>query len=187
MDRKEQILEFATELVQTRGYTAFSYADLSEHLGITKASIHYHFPTKEALGDAIAQRYRVNINKTLADARRKSSDPWRQIEAYFRMVLGVVRCRDRICAAGSVQSEFNVVPGAMREEMCSLIDEVIDWIAEVLAEGRRQGVMEFAGTPADQAAVIFSCMQGAMQHGRAMGLARFRRILDQVKRNLKAA
>ncbi len=25
MDRKEQILEIATELVQTRGYSAFSY------------------------------------------------------------------------------------------------------------------------------------------------------------------
>ncbi len=187
MDRKDQILELATELIQTSGYTAFSYADLSEHLGITKASIHYHFPTKEALGDAVAKRYRENISKTLADARRKASDPWTQLEAYFRMVLGIVRCRDRICAAGSVQSEFNVVPDAMRDEMCTLIDEVIDWIAEVLAEGRRQGVMDYSGSPADQAAVIFSCMQGAMQHGRAMGLARFRRILDQVKRNLKAA
>ena len=44
MTRKDQILEVATELVQTRGYSAFSYQDLSDRLGITKASLHHHFP-----------------------------------------------------------------------------------------------------------------------------------------------
>ena len=56
MDRKEQILEVATELVQTRGYSAFSYQDLSDRLGITKASIHHHFPSKEEIYKAAIQR-----------------------------------------------------------------------------------------------------------------------------------
>ncbi len=185
MNRKEQIVELATELLQTRGYSAFSYQDLSERLKITKASIHYHFPTKAALGEAVAKRYRESVTRTLDQAVRKSSDPWKQLDAYFRMVFQVVQCRDRICAAGSVQSEFNVVPSSMRREMIALISEVIQWLADVLAEGRRNGVMHFTGKPADQAAVIFNCMQGAMQYGRAMGIDKFRRIPDQIKKNLK--
>lgn len=47
---KEQLLHEAEKLLRTRGYAAFSYGHLSEIIGIRKASIHYHFRTKEALG-----------------------------------------------------------------------------------------------------------------------------------------
>ena len=46
MDRKTQIIELATELVQSKGFDSFSYNDLSEDLGIRKASIHHHFAKK---------------------------------------------------------------------------------------------------------------------------------------------
>ncbi len=71
MDRKEQILEVATELVQTRSYSAFSYQDLSDRLGITKASIHYHFRTKEDLGTAVAEKYNTEVRAILDAATRK--------------------------------------------------------------------------------------------------------------------
>ena len=37
-----QILDLAETLIQTRGYSAFSYQDIADSLGIRKASIHYH-------------------------------------------------------------------------------------------------------------------------------------------------
>lgn len=75
MNRKEQILKLATELVQTRAYNAFSYQDLSEQLGITKASIHYHFPSQEALGQAVAERYSERVIAHLNGIKAKSDDP----------------------------------------------------------------------------------------------------------------
>ncbi|KFJ90149.1 TetR family transcriptional regulator, partial [Pseudomonas sp. 1-7] len=51
------MIQTAENLMRTRGYTAFSYADLSEAVGIRKASIHHHFPTKEDLGAAIVEEY----------------------------------------------------------------------------------------------------------------------------------
>ena len=48
----EDILDRAEALIQTRGYSAFSYQDISDTLGIRKASIHYHFPSKTDLGVA---------------------------------------------------------------------------------------------------------------------------------------
>ena len=53
----EQILDLAEMLIQTRGYSAFSYQDISDALGITKASIHYHFASKTDLGIAVVDRY----------------------------------------------------------------------------------------------------------------------------------
>ncbi len=185
MDRKEQILEVATELVQTRGYSAFSYQDLSARLGITKASIHHHFPSKADLGTAVAEQYNADVQAALAEAKRTSDDPWVQLDGYLQIVLEVIKTPDRICAAGSVQSEINVVPTAMGTSMCSLVQHVIGWISEVIATGRDRGVMDFPGTPAHQAALIFSAAQGAMQYGRANGQNKARQVMQQIKKGLK--
>ncbi len=54
---KQQILIAATALAQQYGLNAFSYLDLSEIVGIAKASIHYHFPSKTDLACAILINY----------------------------------------------------------------------------------------------------------------------------------
>ena len=185
MTRKDQILEVATELVQTRGYSAFSYQDLSDRLGITKASLHHHFPSKEGLGQAVAEKYTADVKAALAEAQRRSDDPRVQLEGYVRFVLGIIKTHDRICAAGSVQSEINVVPKAMGQSMCSLVQYVIAWISKVIKNGRDRGVMDFPGTPDSQAAMIFAAAQGAMQYGRANGEKRARQVMQQIMKGLK--
>ncbi len=185
MSRKDQILEVATELVQTRGYSAFSYQDLSDRLGITKASIHHHFPSKAGLGRAVAEKYNADVKAALAEAKRKSDHPRVQLEGYVQFVLAIIKTHDRICAAGSVQSEINVVPKAMGQSMCSLVQHVIGWISTVIKNGRDRGVMDFPGTPDNQAALIFAAAQGAMQYGRANGEKKARQVMQQVKESLK--
>jgi TetR/AcrR family transcriptional repressor of nem operon len=54
----ERILDTAQALAQVRGYNGFSYADISAELAITKPSIHYHFPSKAQLAEALVARYR---------------------------------------------------------------------------------------------------------------------------------
>ena len=86
MTRKDQILEVATELVQTRGYNAFSYQDLSDRLGITKASIHHHFPSKEDLGIAVAEKYRAEVE----GARRREAQIKKIVEPRQKLFLALL-------------------------------------------------------------------------------------------------
>ncbi len=79
----------------------------------------------------------------------------------------------------------NVVPEAMGKSMCSLVQYVVGWISTVIKNGRDLGVMDFPGTPDNQAAMIFSTAQGAMQYGRANGEKKARRIMKQIKESLK--
>ena len=48
METKDKIRNLAEELIRTKGYNAFSYADLSAPLQIKNAAIHYHFPSNAA-------------------------------------------------------------------------------------------------------------------------------------------
>jgi AcrR family transcriptional regulator len=60
-DTRERLLRETETLLRTCGYAACSYADLSERVGIRKASIHHHFRTKEDLGAALIDSYLVKF------------------------------------------------------------------------------------------------------------------------------
>jgi len=48
-DRRGDILQLATEAFVTHGYAGTSMADLARAIGIQKASLYHHFPSKQAL------------------------------------------------------------------------------------------------------------------------------------------
>ena len=70
-DTADRMLDLAEMLVQTRGFNGFSYADIASELGVTKATLHYHFPTKAELGLRLIRRYTEVFTAALSqiDAR----------------------------------------------------------------------------------------------------------------------
>jgi TetR/AcrR family transcriptional repressor of nem operon len=79
---KEQLVNEAIGLVRVRGYSAFSYADLADAVGIRKPSIHHHFPTKEDLGQAIVQSYSEEFFTRLQAISERRETVRDKIEAY---------------------------------------------------------------------------------------------------------
>src|SRR5215208_6163769 len=64
-DTATRILDTAERLVQVRGFNGFSYADVAAELGVTKASLHYHFAGKTELGHALIARYAQRFSAAL--------------------------------------------------------------------------------------------------------------------------
>jgi AcrR family transcriptional regulator len=65
--RKETILEVATSLFAERGYEGASMNDVAERAGMRKASLFYHFASKEALYEAVLDRLLAKIAGALAE------------------------------------------------------------------------------------------------------------------------
>ena len=86
-DTRSDILRQAEFLIRTRGYAAFSYADLAHSAGITKASVHYHFPTKEDLVTVLVQHYLERFIATLAAIRQRHADPGARLRDYALLFL----------------------------------------------------------------------------------------------------
>ena len=186
LDRKEQILDVAGELLQTRSFSAFSYQDISDRVGISKASIHHHFPTKEDLGKALAEKYRTAQKNALQEISRTYHRPWDQLDAYIAMTTEIIKSGNKICPLGSLQAEHNIISEEMQEEINDLCGFIQSWLAGVLAEGRREGVMKFPGQPEDQAALIHAAIQGALQNARAEGPKQFSAVIRQLKNSMKS-
>ena len=65
-DTAQAILDAGERLVQTLGYNGFSYADIAAELGVTKASLHYHYASKAELGRVLIERYHAAFMTALA-------------------------------------------------------------------------------------------------------------------------
>ena len=63
--RKEEIVDVATRLFAERGYEGTSMNDVAERVGMRKASLFYHFATKDALYEAVLDRLVASLQVAL--------------------------------------------------------------------------------------------------------------------------
>src|SRR2546425_13044596 len=113
MDTAQRILDVAERLVQTQGFNGFSYADISEQLGITKASLHYHFATKAQLGSALITRYSAGFRRALEEIDVSAADAREKLRRYAALYAEVLR-QHRMCLCGMLAADYTTLPTAMR-------------------------------------------------------------------------
>ena len=123
----ERILDLAECLVQTRGFNGFSYADIAASLGVTKASLHYHFPAKAALGKQLIGRYERNFLAALQTIERKVKSPREKLRRYAGIYAEVLR-DGRMCLCGMLAAEYVTLPKAMQQELRHFFDENERWL-----------------------------------------------------------
>jgi TetR/AcrR family transcriptional repressor of nem operon len=90
-----KILDTAQTLIVAGGYNGFSYADISAAIGIRKASIHHHFPTKAELVAVLVDRYKQQAEAGLDSLRAQSASPPEQLQSYlnfWRHAFAMPRC-----------------------------------------------------------------------------------------------
>ena len=85
MDTKAEIIRISDSLIREKGFNAFSFSDISRQLNIRNASIHYHFPTKTALGVAVINEHLAQLDNLIKANAGK--DPLKKLNAFWRPIL----------------------------------------------------------------------------------------------------
>ena len=164
----ERILDVAERLVQTGGFNGFSYADVSAALRITKASLHYHFPTRAKLGLSLILRYHQSFLGALAAIESSPGDALEKVRRYVGIYAEVVR-KNRMCLCGMLAAEHATLPKAMREALNAFFDANERWLSRVLEEGRRARALGFHGSAVEEARLLVAALEGAMLVARSYG------------------
>src|SRR5579862_8457330 len=131
----DRILDIAEGLVQTRGFNGFSYADVAAELGITKASLHYHFASKADLGEALITRYSERFLAALNEIDHDLGTAAAKLDAYAALYADVARGR-RMCLCGMLAAEYQTLPDPIREDVVTFFNDNETWLAAVLQQGR---------------------------------------------------
>jgi TetR/AcrR family transcriptional regulator, transcriptional repressor for nem operon len=156
-----RILDTAERLAQVRGFNGFSYADVADELGVTKASLHYHFPGKSDLGITLLARYTARFIDALAQIDAEIPGPVDKLYAYADLYADVLR-QERMCLCGMLAADYETLPDEMRDAIRDFFDTNQRWLETVAAAGRDDGTMHFDGTPGDAARSILDGLEGAL-------------------------
>jgi TetR/AcrR family transcriptional repressor of nem operon len=167
-DTATQILDVAERLVQIRGFNAFSYADVAGELGLTNAALHYHFPSKAELGEALIARYAIRFMGALTEIDESLADPLGKLDAYAGLYANVLRSQ-RMCLCGMLAADYETLSPGMQGAVADFFERNERWLAEVLNQGRDDGTVSFSGSPLEEARSIVSGLEGAMLIARSVG------------------
>jgi TetR/AcrR family transcriptional regulator len=88
--RKEEILDVATRLFAERGYEGTSMNDVAERVGMRKASLFYHFATKDSLYEAVLERLVASLQVALEEIYVSSGTYEDRLDAVTEMLVTVL-------------------------------------------------------------------------------------------------
>jgi TetR/AcrR family transcriptional repressor of nem operon len=160
-DTASAILDVAERLVQTRGFNAFSYADVAAELGITKPALHYHFPGKAELGEALLIRYNARFSEALETIDTTCAGSTQKLEAYASLYAQVL-AHQRMCLCGMLAADYDTLPEPMRDAVIRFFDTNETWLSGVIEQGRQGGSLRVAGPTREVARMIIGTLEGAM-------------------------
>ncbi|MFU8864752.1 MAG: TetR/AcrR family transcriptional regulator [Rhodobacterales bacterium] len=85
LNRREELLDRAGELMAAKGYDGTSMRDIATAVGMLPGSLYYHFDSKESLFLALHQRVvtvmETRVRDALAKAEQHGLGPWDRLEA----------------------------------------------------------------------------------------------------------
>lgn len=107
---RERIQAAALQLFIEQGFTATSLQQVADKVGVTKAALYYHFPSKADLARSIFLPWKEDLDRFLDDAEAHPDQPPRELIGDAFDVL--VRHRDAFVAMmvdGSILSHIDLV------------------------------------------------------------------------------
>lgn len=168
----EEILRLTRPLILAGGYDGFSYADISNVVGIRKASIHHHFPTKAQLVRVLVEQYRreaLEGLKKMDSAIADSAEKLRAYTGYWQTCI--TSGSEPFCVCALLASQMPALPDEVAAEVKAHFRALAAWLATVLRDGLEQGSLHMTHEPEVEAEVFVATVHGAMLSSRAHGNA----------------
>jgi len=160
MVRRDAFLDVAQRLVQAKGYEAMSIQDVLNELEASKGAFYHYFDSKQALLEAVVERF---ADVAIADLAPLLDDPnvpaLRKLETFFK---GIARRKaeqkDLVLAIIEIwNSDGNAI---VREKLRRLtVSRMVPLLSAVIEQGIDEGVFHVA-SPDETATVSVSLMLG---------------------------
>ena len=158
-----------------------SYQHISDAVGIRKASIHYHFPAKEDLIEALLDRYHdyfLKLVDQIIATEDSAKQRMKQYVALFEATL-LTGKKDKACLFGMLGAELASLGDDSAARVRHFYEENEKRLTKILEDGRNGKEFHFEGNSRATATLIFSLLEGAVLVARAQGGVRQFRVIGQ--------
>jgi TetR/AcrR family transcriptional regulator, transcriptional repressor for nem operon len=167
MDTRTALLNCAEDALRTRGFDGFSYADLAVEVGIRKASIHYHFPTKADLALALIERYSENFFAALDAITVANTVGGDRLKAYVEVCRRALDGGNKLCLCVAFCTGRDGLSVAVLAKLDMFHATVTTWLAGMFAQAKGDGSIASVINPQSEAHACLALMEGAQLIARA--------------------
>ncbi|MFL5786268.1 MAG: TetR/AcrR family transcriptional regulator [Bacteriovoracaceae bacterium] len=172
---RELLLEAATELIRTNGYTSTTVDDLCEKAGVSKGTFFHNFTSKDELAVAAAHRWSDVTGEFFRGA------PYHEKKDPLDRFLGYIKFRRKILKGDL--PEFTCLVGTMVQEVYSSHPEITqacynsifkhaETLEADIAEAKKLYAPKAKWTPKSLALHTQAVIQGAFILAKASGEAK---------------
>lgn len=165
-DTKTALLNSAERAARTRGFDGFSYADLSQDVGIRKASIHHHFPTKAVLSVALMERYYNDLKAVCDQIDDSHHTGGARLAALIDRYKSALDGGKSLCLCVSFSTSRESLPTEVIAQIGRFREMIIAWTQTVFAAGQSDGSIARVIDPAVEAAATLPLLEGAQLAAR---------------------
>lgn len=163
---KEKLLEAAERIVQSKGFSALTFQDIADEVGLRKPSVFHHIKNKEELALLLIERcgskHGVDYEQVVG-RKLPAPDKLRQIANIFERGL----LEDRLCLIASISHGAAMLSDHARKALQDASSTTITLFARVFEQGRKEGTLTFEGSNYDAALCFFAMLQGLQSLTRA--------------------
>jgi len=167
MDTRTSLLDSAEAALRQRGYSGFSYADLARDIGIRKASIHHHFPTKDVLGQALIERYSNHFAEQLSKIAHSASNAADRLRAYISLYKDALKDGEAVCLCVSMSAGRDHLSNNILAHLEAFHTTSIDWLAQTFTLASQDQTIAHVSDPQAEAHATLALVEGAQLLARA--------------------
>lgn len=164
---REKIVVAALEALHHKGYNATGVLDITVAAGVPKGSFYHYFPSKEALGAEVVDRYGYNgtRRKVLAD---QSLAAKQRLHLYFADLNEMYSGKEFVhgCLLGNLSAELGDSSPLIRSHLNAVYDEWTRAIAGAVRDGQVDGSIPTTFTPEELATFLLDAWEGAVLRAR---------------------
>ena len=170
-DTKERLLDIAQDLIQRNGINGMSFQDLSNEVGIRKASVHHHFANKAEMVEAVLDRQLNCFADQLQRIQSSRANGKSKLKRYCDLFLGTLKSgnQERTCLFGMVMAEFLSIEDSARDKIGLFVRNNLESIKKFLQQGIEDGSLRPTKNVKATARLVFSSLEGGLLIARCDG------------------
>ncbi|SIO18593.1 transcriptional regulator, TetR family [Parasphingorhabdus marina DSM 22363] len=166
MNTRTAILDLAEDAARQQGSNGFSIGRLAKSVGIQKASMFHHFPSKPDLLDAVFERYSQEIYLWFDDLDKKQVTGGERVSRYLDLTRDILQDGDSICLSIVLCVEQESLQDELVDEVRIFQKRNVKWLAQSFKAGLRDNSIKNVGSPKAEAAACLSLIDGALVSAR---------------------
>lgn len=169
---REKLLEAATILIRTNGYSATTVDDLCQKAGVSKGTFFHNFKSKEELAVAAAQNWSLQTGEFFKAAPyNKKKDPLDRLLGYIKFRKDILKGElpEFTCLVGTMVQETYESNPEIKEACFESIFGHADSLKNDIAQARELYAKKSKWTPESLALHTQAVIQGAFILAKASG------------------